>query len=517
MHEVDRQSDPRLAELLAALSLVTDLARGRPAEEALRACLLATRMAGEIGLGSNDTGHVYFMTLLRFVGCTAPSHEYTEAIGGDQVVGRGRGDMTDPTRPAEALAFLASLSSGIPAWRRPVAFARALSRGREVAQAGILADCEVAVGMARRFDLPQAVADSLFQSFERWDGHGLPRGLAGDAISLPSRLAAIAFAAVMFHHAGGRDAAVAAVRRWSGRALDPRLAETFLRQSDQLLEMIEVEDVWAAALAAEPSPQRVVLERKLDDVARGFADFVDLKSPYLQGHSAGVAALAEAAAHACNLAEADATALRRAGLFHDLGRAGVPTGVWEKRGSLTTAEWEQVRLHAYHTERILSRSPTLAVLAQLAGMHHERLDGSGYHRGAPASLQSKAARILAAADVYQALTEERPHRAALAPEPAARVLEAQPGLDREAVAAVLEAAGQRKRRVRPAWPAGLSDREIEVLRLLARGHSERKIGEALFISSSTVHTHATHIYEKAGVTTRASVALFAMEHGLLQS
>jgi HD-GYP domain-containing protein (c-di-GMP phosphodiesterase class II) len=195
----------------------------------------------------------------------------------------------------------------------------------------------------------------------------------------------------------------------------------------------------------------------------------------------------------------------------------VPTSVWEKRGSLTIAESEQVRLHAYHTERILSRSPTLAPLGRLAGMHHERTDGSGYHRGAPASLQPKASRILAAADVYQALTEERPHRAALSAEQAARVLEAQPGLDREAVVAVLEAAGQRKQRGRTAWPAGLSDREVEVLRLLARGISERRIGEILFISASTVHTHVNHIYEKAAVTTRASVALFAMEHGLLQS
>jgi HD-GYP domain-containing protein (c-di-GMP phosphodiesterase class II) len=211
------------------------------------------------------------------------------------------------------------------------------------------------------------------------------------------------------------------------------------------------------------------------------------------------------------------TALRRAALLHDLGRAGVSTAVWEKRGPLTSSEWEQVRLHAYHTERILSRSAALAPLAQLAGMHHERLDGSGYHRGAPASVQSKSARVLAAADVYHALTEDRPHRPAMAQEPAARVLETQPGLDREAVAAVLETAGQHRGRVPTPWAAGLSDREVEVLRLLARGRSERQIAQALFISASTVHTHVTHIYEKAGVSTRASAALFAMEHGLLES
>jgi DNA-binding NarL/FixJ family response regulator len=166
---------------------------------------------------------------------------------------------------------------------------------------------------------------------------------------------------------------------------------------------------------------------------------------------------------------------------------------------------------------MLSRSSALAPLAQLAGMHHERVDGSGYHRGAPAVAQSRAARILATADVYQALIAERPHRQAMSPDAAARVLEAQPGLDRDAVTAVLEAAGQRAGRGRQPWPAGLSDREVEVLRLLSRGRSMREIADVLFISPSTVHTHIAHIYEKVGVSTRASAALFAMENGLLES
>jgi len=136
-----RPSELRLVELLAALSLVTDLARGRPPDEALRACIVATRIAADIGLSSEDTSHVYYMTLLRFVGCTAPSHEYTEVMGGDHVVGRGRGDMTDMTRPGEALAFLASLTSELPAWQRPAVFVRVLTRGRAVGQVGIRADC----------------------------------------------------------------------------------------------------------------------------------------------------------------------------------------------------------------------------------------------------------------------------------------------------------------------------------------------------------------------------------------
>jgi HD-GYP domain-containing protein (c-di-GMP phosphodiesterase class II) len=504
----------RLAELLGGLSLVTDLAAKHPVEQALRASAIAARMAQLMSLEREEASQAYYTTLLRFVGCTAPMPEYA-VLGGVEEDMRPRGDMTDLANPREAFPFLASLGQGVPPWRRPAVWARVMTSGRAVGETGVRADCEVAARMAHRFQLDERVAEALYQTFERWDGKGGPQGLAGNAMTLPARLGAVAFAAAMFHADGGRESCLDALRRWSGRSLDPALTEVFLGHADQLLESIETGDAWLDALACEPAPQQVVGERRLDEVLRGFADFVDLKSTYLHGHSSGVSALAEGAARACGLPKDQAVGLRRAGLLHDLGRAGVATNIWEKRGPLTTAEWEQVRLHAYHSERILSRSPLLAPLAQLAGMHHERVDGTGYHRGVAASGQSKGTRILAAADVYQALTEDRPHRQALSPEAAARVLESQPGLDREAVAAVLEAAGQRRQRAPSAWPAGLSDREVEILRLLARGQSERLIGEALFIAPSTVHTHVVHIYEKAGVTTRASAALFAMEYGLL--
>jgi HD-GYP domain-containing protein (c-di-GMP phosphodiesterase class II) len=370
--------------------------------------------------------------------------------------------------------------------------------------------------MATRFQLDDAVVQSLNQTFERWDGHGMPHGIAHESMTLPARFAAVAFAAAMFYDAAGRDSVIDALHRWSGKVLDPGIVDGFLKRPDELLASIDGVDAWQAALAIEPEPRRLIPEKRLDEVARGFADFVDLKSLYLHGHSSGVSALAEVAGRTSGMPEAETTLLRRAGLLHDIGRAAVSSSVWDKAGPLTTTEWEQVRLHPYHTERILSRSLVLAPFAPVAGMHHERLDGSGYHRGAAASAQSRSARILAVADVYQALTEERAHRHALSPDAAARVLDAQPGLDRNAVAAVLEAAGQRRRQVRSGWPAGLSDREVEILRLLARGQSMRVISVALFISQSTVHTHVAHIYEKIGVSTRAGAALFAMENGLLQ-
>jgi len=197
---------------------------------------------------------------------------------------------------------------------------------------------------------------------------------------------------------------------------------------------------------------------------------------------------------------------------------GISAGIWGKPGPLSTREWERVRMHPYYTERVLARPGVLARLGALASLHHERLDGSGYYRGFSANMLSPAARILAVADVYHAMTELRPHRPALTSEQAADQLrlEARAGrLDGEAVSHVLAAAGHKVRTTRHELVAGLSQREIEVLRLLARGHSKKQIAELLFISEKTVSHHTQHIYTKIGVSTRAGAAIFAMEHDLL--
>ena len=234
------------------------------------------------------------------------------------------------------------------------------------------------------------------------------------------------------------------------------------------------------------------------------------------GHSPGVAGLAAAAAVRMGMPEPGA--VRRAALLHDLGRTAVPTGVWERRGRLRTADWERVRLHPYHTERILARSEFLSPLARVAGMHHERMDGAGYHRGTSGAQIPPEARLLAAADAYQALTQERPHRPARSGAEAAEEVaaEARRGLlDPDSVRAVVEAAGEAPPPVPDTKPAGLSPREVEVLRLVARGLSNRGIAESLHISPRTAEHHVQHIYTKIGVSTRAGAAMFAMEHGLL--
>jgi putative nucleotidyltransferase with HDIG domain len=297
------------------------------------------------------------------------------------------------------------------------------------------------------------------------------------------------------------------------------VAEAFLKRSDELLDAIEKDSVWDAVLDLEPEPRPWLPESRIDETARAFADFTDLKSPYTLGHSTGVAKLAEAAARKLGCTDEDVTGLRRASLLHDIGRASVSNGIWDKAGRLTTAEWERVRLHPYYTERVLEKAPALRPISRLAGGHHERLNGSGYHRGDPAALLPLPSRILAAADAYHAMTELRPHRNALNAEAAAQELagEVTAGrLDRDAVNAVLDAAGQHPTMPKRQWPSQLTDREVDVLRLTVRGGSNRQMAKELFISEDTVKTHLRHVYEKVGFSSRAGLALFAMENDLLQ-
>ena len=245
------------------------------------------------------------------------------------------------------------------------------------------------------------------------------------------------------------------------------------------------------------------------------ASFTDLLSPDFTGHSAAVADLSATAAASCGLDPAEVRAVRRAALVHDLGRVAVSAAIWNKPGHLTIDEWEQVRLHPYHTERILSRSPFLASFVPIAGAHHERLDRSGYHRGASGAELGLSARLLAAADSFHAMTEPRPHRPAFSHDDAARRLaqDASDGrLDPHAVSAVIAAAGQPTPRL--PLPAGLTEREAEVLCLLAQGCQTKQIAHALGISTKTADRHIQNIYRKVGVSTRPAATLFAVDSGL---
>jgi len=480
-----------IAGVVAALSVTSDLTRGHPAGEAMRACLMASELARRGGLDEAARRDVYYATLLRFAGCAATSHELAAGLGGDDIAVRSRGDLIDETRPGEALRFLYGLGGLRTLARAPVV--------PKLIAEGARADCEVGAQITRRLRLPDAVSRAVLDGFERFDGRGVPEGRAGTEIAEAARFAAVGFAAVMFDSDD-------AVRRWAGRALDPAIAAVFLEAPDELLRLSAPEDLWAAVVEAEPAPRRMFRdEAALDDALAGFADAADLKTPWFHGHSGGVARLARTAAQGSAL-------VYRAGLLHDLGRVTVPTGVWERPGPLRPEEWELVRLHPYHSGRILSRSPVLAPLAPLASRHHERVDGSGYPAAVRAGELDGGACLLAAADVLHALGEPRPHRPALGLAEASRVLSGLP-LDRDAIRAVLEAAGAPPPAL-PPLPAALTERELEVLRRLVAGRTKRQIASELVISPSTVHTHTVHIYEKCEVSTRAGLAMFAMRHGL---
>jgi HD-GYP domain-containing protein (c-di-GMP phosphodiesterase class II) len=308
------------------------------------------------------------------------------------------------------------------------------------------------------------------------------------------------------------------LRERRGRGYDPAVVDAFTRVGPDVLAQLQGADEWQLALACEPEPWTTIRADGVDTALEAFADFADLKSPWIRGHSRRVASLAETAGSHAGLDADTCDGLRRAGLLHDLGRVGVENGIWDKPGPLTTPEWERVRLHSYYTARILERCGALATLADAASSHHERLDGSGYHRSLPAGAQSRPCRILAAADVYAALTADRPHRRAFAGDAAARLLEeeAGTGLDADAVGCVLAAAGRRPPPSRERLPAALTHREAEVLRLIARGRTNREVAGLLVVSPKTVGRHVENLYRKIGVSSRAAAALFAMEHDLLE-
>jgi HD-GYP domain-containing protein (c-di-GMP phosphodiesterase class II) len=508
-------TDLRLADLMAALSLTTDLAMGQPPEKAIRACVVATEIARHLNVTEADVGCVYYTTLLKHLGCTATLHEEVRLFGPDDTGMRRVAESTDETDPRELLAFMRVVGRGSGS-DRLVHLTRTIT-GKKASGAIFRAICEVATQMADRLRLGDDVRGALYQTIERWDGKGAPKGLEGDDIALASRIAEPATQAVISHREGGVEAALTMMDRRSGSWFDPAVVEAFRAVGPATLQRLDDDDPWEAVIEAEPEPVRTAGSDRLREVAEAFADMTDLKTTFTLGHSSGVADLAADGAERLGLE--DPASVRVAALLHDLGRTGVGTGVWEKRGRLSSTEWEQVRLHPYHTERILARSRALEPLARVAAMHHERQDGSGYHRGASAAETPVVARLLGAADAFQAMTQPRPHRPALGADEAAAVLAEQgrEGLfDPECVGAVLEAAGRSRPSARGVWPSGLSDREVEVLRLVAAGSSNREVAEALVISHRTAEHHVQHIYGKIGVSTRAAAAMFAMQHGLLR-
>jgi HD-GYP domain-containing protein (c-di-GMP phosphodiesterase class II) len=509
----------RIADLLAALSAVADMGYGLPVGTAMRSCLIGVELAHRLGLDDADTAATLYTSLLLHVGCVTFAHEMADAFGDDVRANRA-GARTNFSDPRDVFSTLIPETvRGTPPLERVKATAFIVVRGRDLGRRYDTTVCEVGRETARRVGLPDTVQRALYEVKEWWNGRGAPRGLKGDEIHVAARVARVAGEAALFGNLGGAELAADAVTRRAGAILDPAVVASFTADARAIVDEVHAGDPRERILASEPEPALERTVSGLPDVAAAFGDLVDVKTPFTHGHSAAVAHLARVAGERLNLDEATLDRLCIAARMHDLGRAGVSNAVWEKPGPLTSTQWEQVRLHAYHSERILASSDVLEPMARIAGMHHERLDGSGYHRACHAREIGVPARILAAADVYQAMTEPRPHREAMFGPDAVDELRASVRggqLDGEAVEAVIEAAGHpRARRGRDTPPGGLTDREVDVLRLLARGCSNREIADRLVISRRTAEHHVQHIYTKLGVSSRAAVALFALEHDLV--
>ncbi|HLY48115.1 MAG TPA: HD domain-containing phosphohydrolase [Solirubrobacteraceae bacterium] len=506
----------RLAELVGALSLGIDLGFGQPMEHVLRQCLIALRLAEHHGLDEQQRAGVYYTALLINVGCHSDAHEQAKWFGDDIALKSDK--YTYEFRSIRgAVAGVRRIGSGQPPFHRfRVGLEFALSGHREV-DGMINHHAALARSLAEQLELSDQVREALGAAYEQWDGKGWPGELEGDQVPLAARVSTLAEFAEVAYRVGGVPAVQELARRRAGKQFDPALATTMDSDAEAILAGLDSVATWDAVIAAEPALAVVLSGERFDQVLAAIANFVDLKSPYTLGHAGAVADLAAAAATELGLPDPEARALYRAGLVQGLGRLGVSNSIWDKPGPLGPGEWERVRLHPHITERMLQQSESLAPLGAIAVQFRERLDGSGYPRRRSGSTISRPGRILGAADAYQAMREPRPHREARSPDDAARELRADARAgryDADTVEAVLGAAGHRVPRRREGL-AGLTQREVEVLRLLARGLPNKAIAQQLVISPKTVANHVEHIYTKIDVSNRAGAGLFAMQHGLL--
>lgn len=506
----------RRAEIVATLSLATDLGLGQSMEHVRRYTLLALRIANRLGLEPELRDATYYVSLLAWVGCIAESHEASRWFGDDIAL---RADSYD----VDLSGFTAAkyMATHVGAHQPPVERAKTLASffvagGAKGFESSFVSHCVMAADLARDLGLGQHVQDPLHQMFTRWDGKGTPE-LKGDEIAIATRIVQLCDVVEAHRFRNGPEAAKDAARSRRGGHFDPSLVDLLCSDATELFADLDCASSWDDVIANEPGLHEPLSDEELEDALRALGDFCDLKSVYTAGHSSGVASLAAQAAVRVGLSASDVTRVRRAGFVHDIGRVGIANNVWDKPGVLSPSELERVRLHPYLTERMLARPQPLAEIGAVAAAHHERCDGTGYHRGLPGSSLPVTARILAAADVYHAMLEPRAHRPAKDPDEAARELreEVRAGrIDGAAADAVLAAAGHRVRR-RTSTPGGLTPREVEVLGLVARGLSNRDVAHRLHLSPKTVGNHVERIYAKIGVSSRSGATLYATRHGLL--
>ncbi|MDH4074741.1 MAG: LuxR C-terminal-related transcriptional regulator [Acidimicrobiia bacterium] len=511
-----------MSQLVATLALAQDNAFGQPLESQLRSCLLGVWLAREAGLTPDDQQTVYWVALLRYIGCTGHAHEVATVFG-DEIAIRAQTLVHDAGNPAEVMRdVLAFATAARPPEERDQVVAMIQAGAHDWAVHNFASGCEVGDMLVERLSFGPDVREALAHTFERWNGTGFPNATSGETIPLAMRVVHLSHDMEAIGRLFSPADAVAAARDRRGRTYDPALADLFAAHGAHWFDQLAKVEPWDAVLDLEPAPHRLIDEADLDEALAVVADFIDLKSPYMAGHSRRCAELVDAAGTSLGFTDEAVAALRRAALVHDFGTTAVPNSILDKPAPLTRAEIDRVELHPMLTEQMLRRSPVLAALNPVAAAHHERVDATGYHKRLPAAALDAGAAVLAAADVYVGLTTERADRPAQPDRQAAaelRRMAAEGSLEHGPVEAVLAAAGhtaQPAPRGSRRHPAGLSGREVEVLQLAARGLTTKEIADRLFISAKTADHHIQHVYTKIGVSTRAAAALWAMQHGVVR-
>jgi HD-GYP domain-containing protein (c-di-GMP phosphodiesterase class II) len=496
---------------------------GQELEEGLRCCFLALRLAGKLSLPPEDVTTIYYGSLLKHGGCTCNGTALASLFESDEIAARLESWLIDAEGPAGFASWvLHHPGRDLAPPGRVRAIARTVVRAQPVFREVLAETMDVCTRIARRLQMPPAVLTTLANMAEVWDGKGVPRGLRGDEIPLTSQVLFGAMSFQVIHRYRGRKVVCDFALKQKGKMLAPRIVDAFLdlARDDDFWDGLESESIAGIVRAMEPDSELADFpDDRLDEVALAFADFIDLKSPHTSAHSRRVAEISAQVALLAGCREPEVTNIRRGALMHDLGIVAVPAHILNRpEATLRTAEKEAMRLHPYHGERILDRSSVFAPIKSVVGSHHERVDGTGYFRGLRDKEIPLGARIVAVADLLDELTHSKPGRPAFSVEEALAALNREAGasFDAEIVAAVSKTLGHHPAPpVQRSWPAGLSDREVEVLRLTASGMSRKEVAHHLSISDNTVKHHLDHIYTKTGSSSKVAATLFAMENGLL--
>ena len=408
----------RVSEIISALSYALDLTEGQPMGHSARACIIGMRLSEQIGLPGGERGDLYYALLLKDAGCSSNSSRLFHIVTADEIKAKRDVKLTDWTRVGwESLHYaLTHVATGLPFLQRVRQLLQVAATQQQDSCALVKIRCERGADIAKQLGFSDRVVSGIYSLDEHWNGRGYPDGLRRGEIPLFSQIANLSQTLDVFYTERGPAAAIDAACRRSGRWFDPELvnAAVCMSKDGTLWNGLKNPDLLHQVIAIEPEQRRITAtEDSVDNICQAFAQIIDAKSPFTYRHSTGVAEAAMEIGTWFGMKPRDLKRLRRAALLHDLGKLGVPNIILEKPGKLTDEEWKIVKMHPYYTLEILRRIPGFEALGQEAAAHHEKLDGSGYWRGLAGEQLSKFARILAVADVFDALRAKRPYRDSL--------------------------------------------------------------------------------------------------------